>query len=357
MPSGLGRALLLTFAPYLRTCSAAQPHAVEPCKDHGEGDPVVLSQSYDDQVNIVAKVLLSGGDRLLVISAGQDFSSPCSYDWWMDHEVQGTITCEENGTAPLAKSFLQLQQSRRLSSDAAGCTACTPRLGELHGYFQTMAALSVLDVQGQPRSIGRTAVIGLGAGLLPSWYAARTEASVDVVDYSSAVVSVASCFGVVAGPKLALHVQDGRQFLADAQEGAYETMVVDAFDTHASMPVCMRSTEFFKLAASRLTGSGVLLLNLLTCASDDDQKSCGKFRNAVVASVQAVFPHTYLAEAPGAMNSQRVLLARKTEDSERDAPEPTGEAAKETAAWFKEAQVQKLDQLSADLAAHDEGKC
>lgn len=322
----------------LLTCFVLGAYAQDDCGDPSLSMP---SQAKDSRLDLVAKVVARDSTRMLVLAGGNDLSKPCSYDWWMSHEVQGTAEClDANKTAP--PSFLQLR-----SREAGQCPPCVPDVSKLHGYFQTMAALSVLDLEAERRRTGHVLVIGLGAGLLPAWYEARTNASVQVVDYSDAVVKQSQCFGVTEGPRLSLHVDDGRKFLAEQPEASYDTLVVDAFDAHASMPVCMRSVEFFKLVASRLTDEGILLLNLLTCGTDQDPTTCGKFRNSVVASVQAAFPTTYTAKAPGTFGSQSVLMARRT-GSSRPSPEAISDAAlAEAQGWYQQAELQEMKRLDA----------
>lgn len=312
----------------------------------------LVYQVRDPRVDVVAKVVARGPRRQLVLANGSDFTAPCSGGtlggWWLEHEVQGTVLCEE-AHAGAPGTFLQ---SRRAP---AGCPPCAPQVDATvarNGYFSSLAALCVLTAEGQPRRPARVLVIGLGAGVLPSWLAAHTDAAVDVVDVAQAVLDVSPCFGVEAGPRLALHAADGRRFLAGATAAAYDTIVVDAFDGSAAMPPCLRSVEFFELAAAKLGDGGVLLLNLLTCASDrGGGEDCGRFSASVVASAQQAFPVTYLAEAPGAMGSQAVLLARKRgtgiEDSGGRAP---GGAVR---GWFKAAAVRKLTRQEAGLATHD----
>jgi len=310
----------------------------------------VVYQAHDPNLDTVVKVIARDSERLLILGNGTDYTSPCDtgLSWWLSHEVQGTATCKDSsGAAPA--SFLQT----RRSDD--GCPPCTPKVDSMGGYFKSVAALSVLTSDGRARKPRRVLVIGLGAGLLPSWLLANTEAEVDVVDINQAVVDASPCFGLRAGGNLALYADDGRKFLANAADATYDTIIVDAFDGSASMPMCMRSVEFFKLAAGKLTKRGVLLLNLLTCGSDKDAGSCGPFRDSVVAAVQQSFSTTYDAQAPGSLGSQSVLLAKKHDDGPE---ESAGTMPSEVAqGWFKEAGVVEVAQLNADLATHDAASC
>lgn len=302
--------------------------------ENGDQNGELILQISDSKISTVAKVIASKDRRMLVIDKGGDFSAPCSYSWWMNHEVQGTVVCKESAQ----KSFLQTR------GPLQECPICTPKVNDMvaaNGYFKSMAALCTLTPDGQLRSADRVLIIGLGAGVLPTWLVTRTNSMVDVVDISDAVVKVSPCFGVQAGPRLAMHVADGRHFLSTT-EVSYNSIVVDAFDNAAMMPPCLRSVEFFQLVAQRLTKDGVLLLNLLKCGTEQDVSSCGSFQNSVIASVQQVFSKTYLAQASGSSGSQSVLVAKKQEASQ---DEVLGVPPDDVQAWFKTAAVEEIGKI------------
>jgi len=312
-----------------------------------EKDVQVLRQVHDPQLDLVVNVLArdQGGERLLVLANGSDTSQPCGLEWWLHHEVQGTAHC----AAPKSSSFLALRARKTADEPAGGdaaCPPCQPEVDNLDsGYMRTLAAMSVTQPSGAPREPGKVLVLGLGAGLLPAWLQAHTDADVHAVDLSAAVVDAAPCFGVQPGDRMHLHVAEGRAFLEQKeQDELFSTIVVDAFDPAASMASSMRTAEFFSLVHDALTPDGVLLLNLLTCESDADATTCGSFRDKVVASVQAAFPATYLALAPGAAGSQSVLIAQL---------EKTGDAAATSNQWFQDARVRPIERVKAE-PWHDE---
>jgi len=318
-----------------------------------EKDVQVLRQARDPQLDLVVNVLArdQGTERLLVLANGSDTSQPCGLDWWLHHEVQGVAHCR----APKSASFLQLRATAADSPPGAdgepSCPPCVPEVDNVDsGYLRTLAALSVTQPSGEPREPGKVLVLGLGAGLLPSWLAAHTDADVHAVDLSSAVVAAAPCFGVHPGDRMHLHVDEGRAFLEDKEgrerDGLFNTIVVDAFDPAASMAASMRTAEFFKLVHDQLTDDGVLLLNLLTCETDADSRTCGSFRDKVLASVQAAFPATYIGVAPGAAGSQSVLIAQ-------NAKAGAAAASTQPSQWFLDARVRPVEAVHAE-PWHDE---
>lgn len=107
---------------------------------------------------------------------------------------------------------------------------------------------------------GRTGlVIGLGAGIVPRWYAAQ-GVQVDVVDIDPAVVAVAQAyFGYARGADVA--VEDGRAFLRRGS-ARYDYVVLDVY-TGDTTPAHLLSIEALRLLKSRLSERGVLALNLV----------------------------------------------------------------------------------------------
>jgi SAM-dependent methyltransferase len=303
---------------------------------------VVLYQQADAPCKMVVNVISRGNERSLVLSNATDTTRPCRLDWWLSHEVQGTAMCEEESPSAL------LQTS---SQDAPQCPKCTANVDEIRsGYLRSIAALSVYSFDGTPRNPGHVVVIGLGAGILPAWLHKRTNAVVDVVDFSEVVVTAAPCFGVVADDRMRLHVADGRNFL-EKTSTKYDTIVVDAFDAAAAMAGGMQTTNFFGLVRQRLSDDGVLLLNLLTCGSDLDVGSCGRFRNDVLAAAQTAFPALYEAQAPGAAGSQSVLLAPVPGAKSAGAVKRAeGELVQQ---WLHQAHVQQLPQINTQDARQD----
>jgi SAM-dependent methyltransferase len=307
---------------------------------------VVLYQKPDAACKMVVNVIARGNERSLVLSNATDTTRPCKLEWWLSHEVQGTALCAEESPTASPTAFAQTP------TDSLQCPQCTANVDDIRsGYLRSIAALSVSGLDGAPRNPGHVLVIGLGAGILPAWLHARTKAVVDVVDFSEVVVAAAPCFGVNTDERMRLHIADGRAFL-EKSSTTYDTIVVDAFDAAAAMAGGMQTTNFFALVRKRLSDDGVMLLNWLTCGSDQDVNSCGRFRTDVLAAAQTAFPTLYEAQAPGSAGSQSVLVG----------PVPgvaNGPAAAAAAdgglvqQWLRAAHVQQLKQVDTHNARQD----
>lgn len=127
-----------------------------------------------------------------------------------------------------------------------------------HEVFQTM--VSGLLVQPEVR---RACMLGVGGAQLSNYLFARIpELELDVVDICPAVVELARAyFGVPDDPRYRMHVGDGRVFVEQSPPGSYELLIHDAYRGH-SIPLHLRTQEFFRACAERLTPEGVVVANM-----------------------------------------------------------------------------------------------
>ena len=136
----------------------------------------------------------------------------------------------------------------------------------------------------------RVLFVGLGGGTTPKRYHEDyPQMTIDVVEIDPAVVAVArEYFGVPQDPRLRLHAQDGRLFVARAQE-RYDIIILDAFliDT---IPFHLATREFFEAVRAHLTPDGVLASNVIGALGGPRS---GFFR-AVHKTLREVFPSVYI---------------------------------------------------------------
>jgi spermidine synthase len=110
-----------------------------------------------------------------------------------------------------------------------------------------------------------------------------------VVEIDPAVVAVArEYFGVPQDPRLRLHAQDGRLFVARSEE-RYDIIILDAYliDT---IPFHLATREFFQAVRAHLTPDGVLASNVIGALGGPRS---GFFR-AVHKTLREVFPSVYV---------------------------------------------------------------
>lgn len=102
-------------------------------------------------------------------------------------------------------------------------------------------------------------VIGLGGGIIPSWYQAK-GVQVDVVDIDPDVVTTAKNYFNYR-PQREVHIADARYFLSQGTQ-AYDYIILDAFNGDIT-PGHLISREALELIRTRLSPQGVLGLNLI----------------------------------------------------------------------------------------------
>jgi spermidine synthase len=107
-------------------------------------------------------------------------------------------------------------------------------------------------------------VIGLGAGLVPTWYQSQGVAT-EVVDIDPEVAAVAREYFNFNGD-IPVHVEDARYYLINNSK-RYDFMVLDVFNGDTT-PGHLLSIEAMQLARERLAANGVLAINLVGSLKD-----------------------------------------------------------------------------------------
>ena len=124
-------------------------------------------------------------------------------------------------------------------------------------YTQKM--MSFLLFCSRPR---RLLLIGLGGGSLVKFCHYRLPAThMTVLENNPDVIALRDAFLMPPdSPNLKVQEADGAEYLERMEKGI-DVLLVDAFDGAGFAP-SLANREFFELARSRLTGSGILVVNL-----------------------------------------------------------------------------------------------
>jgi spermidine synthase len=123
-------------------------------------------------------------------------------------------------------------------------------------------------------------VIGLGAGLVPSWYE-QQGISCDIVDIDDQVVRLAKeHFGFKSTGEI--FAEDGRYFLTSSSK-KYDYVILDVFNGDIT-PGHLLSQEALALQRDRLTDKGILAVNLIGSLVKENFMTA-----SVVKTMQQVF--------------------------------------------------------------------
>ncbi len=147
-----------------------------------------------------------------------------------------------------------------------------------------------------PRAPESLAVVGLAAGTIPKQYTAVFgPLLIDGIEIDPAIVAVGRRWFAMTEPNLNVIVNDGRVALARSPR-RYDVIAVDAYRV-PYIPWHLTTREFFEEARAKLTGDGVLAINVGRTPGDD------WLVQAVVGTLSAVFPTVHVAEVPDSFNS------------------------------------------------------
>ena len=148
-------------------------------------------------------------------------------------------------------------EGRRLITNSYAMSATLP---DARRYMRALAHLPLLSMDAPERVL----VIGFGVG--NTLHAASLYPSVrrlELADLSENVLRHATFFGdtngnVIASPRLAVYVNDGRHHLTLQPVGTYDLITLEPPPIAAAGVASLYSSEFYRLARSRLKPGGYL---------------------------------------------------------------------------------------------------
>jgi spermidine synthase len=160
--------------------------------------------------------------------------------------------------------------------------------GLIQGGVDVVSGLSVYEypyvMQFLPRALhpaGQSSlVIGLGAGIIPRWYAAQ-GIQTEVVDIDPEVLRLAHQYFDFSR-QIPVHIEDARRFLS-MTEKKYDYILLDVFNGDTT-PGHLLSVEAMHLMRQRLSPEGVLSINLMGSLQRENLMTA-----SVVRTLKAVF--------------------------------------------------------------------
>ncbi len=138
-----------------------------------------------------------------------------------------------------------------------------------------------------PNQVHRVGIIGLGAGTSPREFtAAYGPIPIDGVEIDDAIVNMGRKYFHMNEPNLNVIVQDGRYYLQTTSH-QYDIIGIDAYQ-QPYIPFQLTTTQFFQEVRSRLTPTGVAVINIGRTSTD--------FRlvNAMAQNMKTIFPNVYM---------------------------------------------------------------
>ncbi|MCM2316588.1 MAG: fused MFS/spermidine synthase [Thermoanaerobaculia bacterium] len=169
-------------------------------------------------------------------------------------------------------------------------------------------------------SMKKMLFIGVGGGTGPTRFAHDfPELDIDGVEVDPVVIEVAERYlGLKPGPKLRVHVDDGRAFLRRSG-GGYDVIVVDAYSQNrygSTIPAHLTTREFFEECRDKLAPGGIVVFNCAWGPSSAVTRAISKTLGEVFAG-QLVFSrtNTVFIAGPESIEPMRLDLANRTRDA------------------------------------------
>ncbi len=128
----------------------------------------------------------------------------------------------------------------------------------------------------------------IGGGVNGSLAEALKHASLERIDYVELDPAILDLFPIRKDPRVHVHVTDGRLFLKTTAS-TFDVIIVNLPDPQTAQLNRFYTLEFFREAARKLTGSGVLALRL-TAAEDYISPELAAFLRSIYKTLRAVFP-------------------------------------------------------------------
>jgi spermidine synthase len=150
--------------------------------------------------------------------------------------------------------------------------------------------------------LNHVAVVGLAAGTVARQISAVFgPVWIDGYEIDPKIIEVGRKYFGMDMPNLHAQAVDGRWGLEKSQQ-TYDLVVVDAYRP-PYIPWHLTTQEFFKIVSDHLTQDGVAAINVGRAETDR------RMIDALVGTLQTVFPSIYVLDVPGTFNS--VIFATK----------------------------------------------
>ena len=147
-----------------------------------------------------------------------------------------------------------------------------------------------------PERVKRVAIVGLAAGTIARQYTAiYGPVPIDGIEIDPKIVQAGRDYFAMNEPNLNVILGDGRNVLAHSTQ-RYDVIGVDAYRL-PYIPWHLTTREFFAQARAHMTEGGVLVVNV--GHTEDDYRLV----EAMVATLQTVFPSVHVIDLPGTFNA------------------------------------------------------
>jgi spermidine synthase len=171
----------------------------------------------------------------------------------------------------------------------------------LYPYASYMEVLSLACVP-QPK---RVLMVGLGAGVIPTWFA-RRGCEVDAVDINEQMLELARDWFGLRVPPVRVFIDDGRRYLQKCPPATYDLVLLDAYNGE-EVPTHLVTEEAYAAVKRVLKPGGAFLTNYVAYR----EKEKGRMTASIARAMEVSFPsvEVFASGKPGELNNL-IIVAR-----------------------------------------------
>lgn len=145
-----------------------------------------------------------------------------------------------------------------------------------------------------------TLLIGMAAGTIPTLYLRdvdpyRAKVPVTGVEIDPKLIQLGKTYFHLKASAAKVINQDGRVYIRTTKS-KFSLMIVDAYSQEIYIPFYLTTKQFFQECLSHLDSNGILAMNVNATSSH------APLLQAIERTLMSVFPHVYIAKAPGEYN-------------------------------------------------------
>jgi spermidine synthase len=209
-----------------------------------------------------------------------------------------------------AYNYIQVQEQNgytllRLNEGQGVHSIYNPKTLQYNGPWDQFLVSPYFYANRRPSDIKRVAIVGLAAGTTArQMTAVYGDIPIDGFEIDPKIVEVGQKYFDMNMPNLNIVIGDGRLNLEQSQY-KYDIIAVDAYRP-PYIPPQMTTQEFFQIAASHLTDTGVLTLNSASVPGDR------RLINGLATTMGTIFPSIYTVDIPGSLNTMIFATKQKT---------------------------------------------
>jgi spermidine synthase len=178
-------------------------------------------------------------------------------------------------------------------NDASGLQTVANKASVFTGLYYDYYSLLPFLFETPPRN---ALIIGLGGGIIANQiYYFHPEIGIDGVEIDPKVIKIARTYFALVDTVRVFN-QDGRIFV-NLGKRKYDIVIIDAYTQQVYIPFHLTTMEFFNQVKRRLSGNGILAMNVSSAREDSP------LIRSITNTLRLVFGHVYQLRIPRSVDN------------------------------------------------------